>query len=509
MSSTYRIHGARFLRKYTADEKSSIYAYMADVRRIADTLCKVSWERASRDIPATMTLHTEEGLDWNAPEREHFDAAEWCAEHADDMHRAYAQAACYVFEIPTADIGKTIEKIAVQVTSDPYNPYGARISALTSNTLSIPMACADCREGEVYWRDVDPETGDPTGMGAAPRLYVENEDGTQTWYANSQTIELTSGSANCVFRSSGGSTGSLTAKKYLFVFCILENYNRGRNGWIEGCSFIENNVSLTLSAASSDLDDDELNDLAPSPETVEFPILSGGVLAYVGGNVPLGYRHVVVRDDSNPIAEADGAQTPERGAPGVSAASALSRLYAAFYGGEGDIPSPEGRFQPEGAKFVVARSTEDLPVDWSDVAEPTNVFSVDASALVVPFVWPTSAAPSKIRLSFSDLRMSPGAKFNVFLAGDAMQSLTEEQLKTPGLWDGGEGAPFQLLGTITRGSSAEFVVPSGTGRVGTIVITGWLPPEAYSLATGGTQGTDGAWGGAFLPDISILGIPHS
>ena len=274
MSSTYRIHGARFLRKYSADERSSIYAYMSDVRRIADTLCKVPWQRVVEDVPATMTLHTEDGLDWNAPERDRFDAAEWCAEHADGMHRAYAQAACYVFEIPANDIGKTIEKIAVTVTSDPYNPYGARISALTSDTLEIPMPCADCREGEVYWRDVDSETHEPTGMGAAPRLFVENEDGTQTWYANIQTIELAPGSDNCVFRSSGSSTGSIVAKKYLFVFCILENYNRGRNGWIEGCSYIENDVAITLASASSDLADGELNDLAP--ERDYSTLLAGG-----------------------------------------------------------------------------------------------------------------------------------------------------------------------------------------------------------------------------------------
>lgn len=259
MSSTYRIHGARFLRKYTAAERSSSYAYMADVAKIANTLCKVPWERVTRDVAATMPMHTEEAIDWNAPERDRFDAAEWCAEHSDGMHRAYAQAACYMFELPDSAVGTAIEKIAVNVTSDPYNPYGARISALTSATPTIPMDCATVRTGDVY------RAPDEDGLGAAPRLYVTNSDGTQTWYSNSEVVELVP-------------SATLAAKKYLFVFVCLENYNRGRNGWIEGSSYIDNDVALTLASACADLDGSELNELAPAriPTTLKLLNLATG-----------------------------------------------------------------------------------------------------------------------------------------------------------------------------------------------------------------------------------------
>ena len=110
MSNIYRLRGARFLRQYTADEKSSIYNYMADVRKIADSLCNVPWTRSKLEVPATFTLHTEEGLDWNAIERDRFDAAEWCGEHADGMHRAYAQAACYVFDLPESARSKSTSR---------------------------------------------------------------------------------------------------------------------------------------------------------------------------------------------------------------------------------------------------------------------------------------------------------------------------------------------------------------------------------------------------------------
>lgn len=260
MSKVYRIHGARFLRKYTAAEKSSNYAYMADVRKIANTLCKVPWERVSGDVAATTTIHTEEGLDWNEPERERFDAAEWCGEHADGYHRAFAQSACYVFKLPPAAIGKTLEKIRVNVTSDPYNPYGARIAAMTSATLNIPMDCETVRTGEMH------RAPDDDGLGAAPRLYVRDaKTGKETWYSNNEIVEMTPDSA-------------VTTKQFLFVFVCLENYNRGRDGWIEGSSYIDNDVEITLSAAASDLVEDEINDCSAVVDPVYFNVTKGGVM---------------------------------------------------------------------------------------------------------------------------------------------------------------------------------------------------------------------------------------
>ncbi len=259
MSNAYRIHGARFLRKYSAADRSSIYSYMADVRKIANTLCKVPWTRVKADIPATTTIHTEEGLDWNEPERDRFDAAEWCGEHSDGFHRAFAQAACYVFKLPASAIGTAIEKLRIQVTGDAYNPYGARIAAMTSATLEIPMDCQTVREGEVF------RAPDVDGMGAAPRLFLRNKDGSQQWYANTELVELTPETP-------------LTAKQYLFVFVCLENYNRGRDGWIEGSSYIDNDVEITLASACSDLVTDELNDLSAinKPTTLKLVNLENG-----------------------------------------------------------------------------------------------------------------------------------------------------------------------------------------------------------------------------------------
>ena len=479
MSNTYRIHGTRYLRKYTAAERSSIYAYMSDVRKIANTLCNVPWTRVGRDIAATTTIHTEEGLDWNDPERERFDAAEWCGEHSDGFHRAFAQAACYVFRLPDSAIGTSIEKIGVQVTSDPYNPYGARISAMTSATLDIPMDCATVREGEVY-REPDED-----GMGAAPRLFMRNADGSQNWYANTERVELEPETP-------------LTAKKYLFVFCCLENYNRGRDGWIEGSSYIDNDVELTLSAACADLVEDELNDLADAVQPHAMRIVKAGILPYVQKDAPNGIRSLSVRADANPVIESDGTQTPVTEAPGENAAAAVGRLYSDFYAGRDVVPSDAGT-TARGASFNVSRTTEKHIREDSTRPEDTDVLKIESSALVVPFSFPREFTPARVLLEYAGLSLSPGARFNVFLADGYLTSLSEEQLKSPGLYDG-QGAPFALLGTIDGGTSASFVLTATQSRVGTLVITGWLPPDRFDVVSGGQQGTGST---AFFPDISI------
>ena len=475
MSKTYRIHGSRYLRKYTAAERSSIYAYMSDVRKIANSLCTVPWERVTRDISATTTIHTEEGIDWNEPERDRFDAAEWCGEHSDGFHKAFAQAACYVFELPDSAIGNSIEKLGIQVTSDPYNPYGARISAMTSETLDIPMDCATVREGEVY------RAPDEDGMGAAPRLFMRNADGSQNWYANTERVELEPDTP-------------LTAKKYLFVFCCLENYNRGRDGWIEGSSYIDNDIELTLQAACEDLAEGELNDLTTAYETKTLRIVKDGILPYIPESVPAGVRHVAVRADANPLVEEDGSTTPVRPATGETAAAALSRLYSMFYAGQGETPTVPAASSPRGASFNVTRKTG---------PNGTDVLSIKSSALVVPFAWPRDFTPSRLNLSTSQpLNLPDGARFNVFLADGYLTSLTEDQLKNPGLYDG-DGAPFTLLGTIEQSEQSNirtFDLPASPSRVGTIVITGYFPPDRYDLVTGGTQGTGET---PFLPDITI------
>lgn len=500
MSNTYRIHGARFLRKYTAAEKSSNFAYMADVRKIADTLCKVPWDRVSADVAATNTIHTEEGLDWNAPERERFDAAEWCAEHSDGFHRAYAQAACYVFKLPDSAVGKAIEKIRVSVTSDPYNPYGARIAAMTSATLDIPMDCATVREGEVF------RAPDEDGMGAAPRLFRNNADGTQTWYSNSEIVDLEPGE-------------TLTAKRYLFVFVCLENYNRGRDGWIEGSSYIDNDVELTLSAAASDFVSDELNDCSAVVEPVEFQVVKDGVVGDMTGMVSGVVAATVTSAGTIPTMNGQYLENVDQVNDELAPANihnGVRSVYAMFETGNanrGSFSSCHLNRKRIGVGFSVRQASDVSFVGANGVSASPRSITLTASSLFIPFSLP-SWKPSRVAFDWSSwlTGKSPtsGSRFAFYLKpGVYLTEYDAAALKSATAYKGAGLSGWQLLGTAAVGDgSATFDGDFGEGSVGTLLVMAYLPQDAVSNTSNSfSLGTCGTWYDSLTPN-DRLGASH-
>ena len=483
---TYKIKTKRYLRKYTAADKLPVSAALIDAQRVVDELCNVPWEKAAATT-AVITSHDESELDANVSNRDRFDAALFCADHANGAHRAYANAACYKITFPSGTAGKKLTSLKVRVTSDAYNASGARIALVTNSTGVIPTACAECRgEGGVHAAGVAPQT-------------IQTVGGQRYGYP---TI------ADCIFRVSPGEgeyalpTSGLTLGSYLYVFVLMENYNSVRGNWLEGSSCIVNQIEIVTDSAITGWTDGALIDLTGSPEN-ELKLVKDGILPYIPGAAPVGEVHVAVRTDANPIIEDDGSQTPIRTATGDKAAAAIGRLFSAFYSGTGDIPTVDAASSPRGAAFNITRTTEPHVTHDSDRPVDTDVLRIDSAALVVPFAFPRDFTPARIVLthpsSLIPLNFSPGSRFNVFLADGYLTSLTEEQLKNPGLYDG-QGAPFTLLGTIESGTTATFDIPSSTARVGTIVITGYFPPDRFDLVTGGQQGTGPT---PFLPDISI------
>ena len=430
--ASYKLIGQRNLRKYTAAKTSPTYAAATDAQLVVDSLCDVPWKKVA-EKSATMTYHTEEnvgteeepvkGLDMNVRIRDQFDAALFCAGHTGGQHRAYANAAAYHYVLPDGTLPK-LTKLTASVTSDPYNSAGARIAILTNATGEIPTNCNDCR------------TGDAHADGVAPRTVAANGN----WFPTM---------ADCVFSATPGEgetalpSGGLQLQKHLFVFVLMESYSTVRGNWLEGCSFIRNLVSIETDAAVPGWTDGDTIDLTAN-DASGFKIVKDGILPYIPGEVPVGIRHVSVRADANPVVEEDGSTTPVRQAVGETAAAAISRLYSMFYAGQGETPPAKGARPAHGAFFNVTRKTGQ---------NGTDVLNIRSAALVVPFAWPRDFAPSRLNLSTSQpLNLPEGARFNVFLADGYLTSLTEDQLKNPGLYDG-DGAPFTLLGTVD-GSTA-------------------------------------------------------
>lgn len=255
--ATYKIIGKRYLRKYTAPEATPVYAAATDAARIVRELCNVPWE-ASAVRQAEMPPHGDET---NTQNREKFDAALFCAGHADGMHRAYTNAAVYRYAIPSAAVGKTLTGLAVRVTSDPYNAAGARVHVFTSATGEPPTNCRTVRgDGD----DGKPLADGTVAAGVAPRE-TRAYKGKDYWYPATAEASL-------------APTGGLVLQKYLFLAVVLESYATTRGNWLEGASYADNLVALTLSEAVTGWTDGQTYDLSEDAAR-SFAVVSGGVMA--------------------------------------------------------------------------------------------------------------------------------------------------------------------------------------------------------------------------------------
>ena len=291
---TYKLKGARWLRLWTAAEKSSVYAAQSEAQKIADTLCDVPWTRAASDGPAMFPLTAAKSLDENPASRDLFDAALFCAEHSDGAHRAYANAAMYLFELPTTS-GVTLNSVKIHVESDAYNALGARIAVHLLSSAELPTDCATVRTGAAH------------AEGVAARRTVER-DGRDYWYSNSADVTLANGTSE-----SPSAIGTLT--QYLAVFVGMENYATSRNEWLEGASYIRNLIEIETDAAVAGWTDGGTYDCSDA----------GSAVLLAGGSSPTWLQPlptVNVGDDAPTVTEsAAGSPTPRDATMTISGTS--------------------------------------------------------------------------------------------------------------------------------------------------------------------------------------------
>ena len=463
--ATYKIKGQRYLRKYTEQGTSPVYAASVQAQKIVDTLCEVPWTRTGVDS-AQMTYHTEEivdedrkitGLEMNVDIRDRFDAALFCAGHSGGMHRAYANVAVYRYTMPDDAIGKTLVSLAARVTSDPYNSEGARLHVFTNSTGEIPMNCHVLRGESAAGELIEDGT---TAAAVAKR--TEKIVGKETyWYPTTET---------CTLRpvDPSTSTSNLNLKKYLFLVVALESYSTVRGNWLEGCSFIANSVEIETSAAIDGLSETDLNNLS-DPE--QGFVVYDGHHPTIPSGMPTGEISLTVRRDGDLLIEEDGSQAPVELA--VSDVAAVCRLYGEFVQGKSSVVNSDGAYRPKGAVFAVSPVTEEHVMRESDRPTPVDVLRIDASVLVIPTVFP--AGSKQIRIDHDGLSLPDGAFFSIYLAPDFMTGLKEDALRDYRLYRG-EREGITLLGKITAGKLTRFDIPKHT-PVGSIIIAGYVPPE--------------------------------
>lgn len=251
----YRIKGRRFLKKYTAAFATPAYAVIADAQAVVDGLCDTPWQEVEDEV-AQMAYHTSEvvdnstgttGLDMNVAIRNRLDAALWCADHSGGRHRAYANAACYVFEMPEMAAYPNLTAVKLRVTSDPYNSTGVRLAVHLSDTLDIPVNCAEAREGIAHIE------------GVAKREERKSSDNKIYWYAATEKVTI--------------SVSSQSLKKYLFLVVGLENYNVSRGDWLEGCAYISPVVEIETDGEVTGWNE---NHVASTAKGTEFVVRKSG-----------------------------------------------------------------------------------------------------------------------------------------------------------------------------------------------------------------------------------------
>lgn len=503
--ATYRIMGRRWLRKYTAPQISPVYAASVDARMVVETLCDVPWTRVFQK-DARMTYHTDEvisedpkitGLDMNVIIRDDFDAALFCADHRGGQHRAYANAACYRYTMPDEAIGKSISALNIQVTSDPYNSRGVRLHTFTNSTGEIPMNCHTLRGEDASGEIIDDGT---TAAGVAPRT-TETRGDTEYWYPTMTTATL---------EPSGG----MVLQRYLFIVVALESYSTVRGNWLEGSSFITNDVSIDISAPVEGWSGTEVNDLSDADGIIEIPVVRHGTTQCNFSEVSCMYGVAVLSngDDFNGAFDADGQrryriQSYQRQlyAPETYDADptrfyiGLRSLYAKFYQGNMEMAKrPNARLR-SGAGFSV-RPQRWTIIDAGGMEASVQGWSIAASVTALAFSAPLSLSIIKMRLDWGASGSGTGGTvngghYNFWLKrGAYVDNLPESLVKNPDIYTAAKSSVdgWEYLGRSSGDFfEAELSTPLNSEHA-TVLVTAYADQKS-TMSTGFMSGAN-PWG---------------
>ena len=521
--ATYRIAGRRWLRKYTAPQISPVYAASVDARMVVESLCGVGWKRTfTKD--ARMTYHTDEviskdpdvtGLDMNVIIRDSFDAALFCADHKGGQHRAFANVACYRYTMPDEAVGKSISALNIQVTSDPYNSKGVRLHAFTNTTGEIPMNCHVLRGEDSGGEIIDDGT---TAAGVAPRT-TETRGETEFWYPTMTTVTL-------------APSGGMVLQRYLFIVVALESYSTVRGNWLEGSSFITNDVSIDISAPVEGWSGTEVNDLSDSDGIIEIPVVRHGTTQCNFSEVSCMYGVAVLSngDDFNGAFDADGQRrytippyqrqlyAPETyNADPTRFYIGLRALYAKFYNGNMEMAKrPNARLRP-GAGFSARPHTWTI-LDASGVETSVQGWSIAASVTALAFSAPLSLSVIKMRLDWGASGSGTGGTvngghYNFWLKrGAYVDNLPESLVKNPDIYTAAKSSVdgWEYLGSSSGDFfEAELSTPLNSEHA-TVLVTAYADQKS-TMSPGFMSGAN-PWGAstefgilpsAANPDFSI------
>ena len=464
MSYTYKLKGARWLRKYTAETTSPVYAAAVSAQAITDSMCDVKWERAQSDGPATFPSHqaVEDALTRNVANRDLFDAAAFCAGHKDGQHRVYANAACYVFALPDEAVGATLSKVTAHVTSDPYNELGVRLAVHLMDEPEIPMDCAEVRSGVAH------------ADGAMPRT-SEEVDGRTYWNVADGDVEIALETPAAL-------------KRYLMLVVALENYSRARGDWIEGAAYIRNSVEIELAEAVAGWDAYDLHDCR-NESIPPFHVLDGALPRATATYAAAFAATRLANGDLTSYDDGDEAVRAAAAANAVTAAGSVAGLHA-VYGDlvDGRLAAVPARALPKGARpgfgFSAWRGPVSVRVGEQGRAggEKAQAWQVATSALVVPLFSP-GARYTSVSLAWAPVQTAARGRAWI-LRGQRLEELKDDLLAAPDFYTAAHAshAGFDLMGEFALSAgTAAFSLDMPLPSVATLLLTAYLAPDAIDL----------------------------
>lgn len=480
---TYRIKGARFLRKYSESGVSPVYAASIQAQTLAANLCNVPWVRVA-ESKSELAYHTDEkigeksGFDANLDIRNGIDAALFCTDHVGGMHKAHANGAVYRFEFPDSAIGTTLSSLKVCVTSDPYNAAGARLHIWTDSVGSIPMPCRAVRGNDAN----DEPLTDGTTISEFCKRITSGSGSSASWFPNAQVAEFSP-------------TTPLTLGKFLYLSVLLESYSTVRGNFLEGSSCIDNDVEITLSEACADLDADGLNDLSIG-ETPEHSvaILRDGVTVDLSGSVSGVVAVTMTSSGITPILDEgrhvdDLTRIVDESNPSNIEAT-IRNVYRRFFTGDvelADFASVNPRRRPCGVGFCVSQSHDVKFVNAAGDISSARAITLTASSLLIPFSKPESMVVSKVVFDWSKWLVgrdpSAACSFAFWFRPESVTGMAESTVKDPAIYNASkdEVDGWALLGSArVSAGRATFDVPALDGDVGTILVTAYVGQDSIS-----------------------------
>lgn len=476
--TTLNLPYKRWVAQVTTGEPRSKSTYLALMAENLTALQACPW-RAAADVPVSLTGH-----DFSASYlSDAFDAYKMTGNYdtATMTEIGYAGMAAYRFKIPAS----------AQVS-------GAEVAA---TAIDLPLSRDRFLLGGVH---VGVELTDRETPAEDWATVRGTGSLAQTALSQSTVAYLLAGDVGSETLTIDLSEVADNPQPYLWVYLTLEDYTDAWEMYDKKemrLYAIEGSAMLVGGSASVVFD----GDVTPDGPTASLPVVAGGILPRLMGDVS-GVFATVRRGDGDGVAFEDA--PPD--ASGEDGGMGLHSLYADLLLGRlQSVPTSAmpGAARP-GVGFALTRGTMSVPgsTQGTDVVAP--VWKLALSVLVVPFVRPGGRF-SLLSLEWTAPDPAAGTIRAYLAPGQYIEQPSAADLSAPAFFTGDDNLPegWQPLGEFAASAgSATLALPAPppVPQLATLLLAAWLPQAAVDPSSSAAQGVGALAYDPFTGELSGL-----